>query len=117
MLARDLIREAPGAHDIVGRDIDDFDITDPDAVHDAVHEIQPNLIVNAAAYTNVDGAERERDLAFAVNGDAPGFIGAAARGVGARVVHYSTDYVFDGADREPYGEADPTSPIGAYGGS
>ena len=75
MLARDLIREAPGGHDIVGRDIDDFDITDPDAVDDAVREIRPDLIVNAAAYTKVDGAESESDLAFAVNGDALGFIG------------------------------------------
>ena len=117
MLARDLIREAPGAHDIVGRDIDDFDITDPDAVHDAVHEIQPDLIVNAAAYTNVDGAESEPDLAFAVNGDAPGFIGSAAKALGVPVVHYSTDYVFDGSSREPYSEGESTSPMGVYGAS
>ncbi len=117
MLARDLIREAPGAHDIVGRDIDDFDITDPDAVHDAVHEIQPDLIVNAAAYTNVDGAESEADVAFAVNGDAPGFIGSAAKTLGVPVIHYSTDYVFDGGSKEPYREDEPTSPMGVYGGS
>ena len=117
MLACDLIREAPGAHDIVGRDIDDFDITDPHAVHEAVHEIQPDLIVNAAAYTNVDGAESEPDLAFAVNGDAPGFIGSAAKALGVPVVHYSTDYVFDGSSREPYGEDESTSPMGVYGAS
>jgi dTDP-4-dehydrorhamnose reductase len=117
MLARDLIREAPGAHDIVGRDIDDLDITDPLAVSSAVRNIQPDLIVNAAAYTNVDGAESEPDLAFAVNGDAPGFIGAAAKALGVPVVHYSTDYVFDGSSREPYGEDESTSPIGVYGAS
>ena len=117
MLARDLIREAPGGHDIVGRDIDDFDITDPDAVHNAVHEIRPDLIVNAAAYTNVDGAESESDLAFAVNGDALGFIGNAAKALGVPVIHYSTDYVFDGSSREPYGEDESTSPMGVYGAS
>ena len=117
MLARDLIREAPGGHDIVGRDIDDFDITDPDAVDDAVREIRPDLIVNAAAYTNVDGAESEPDLAFAVNGDALGFIGNAAKALGVPVIHYSTDYVFDGSSREPYGEDEPTSPMGVYGAS
>ena len=117
MLARDLIREAPGGHDIVGRDIDDFDITDPDAVDDAVREIRPDLIVNAAAYTNVDGAESESDLAFAVNGDALGFIGNAAKALGVPVIHYSTDYVFDGSSREPYGEDESTSPMGVYGAS
>ncbi len=117
MLARDILREAPEEHDLVGRDIDDFDITDPDAVHEAVHEIQPSLIINAAAYTNVDGAESEPDLAFAVNGDAPGFIGAAAKALGIPVVHYSTDYVFDGSSREPYDEHELTSPMGVYGAS
>ena len=117
MLARDLIREAPGGHDIVGRDIDDFDITDPDAVDDAVREIRPDLIVNAAAYTNVDGAESESDVAFAVNGDALGFIGNAAKALGVPVIHYSTDYVFDGSSREPYGEDESTSPMGVYGAS
>ncbi len=117
MLARDLISEAPGAHDIVGRDIDDFDITDPDAVDDAVREIRPDLIVNAAAYTNVDGAESESDVAFAVNGDALGFIGNAAKALGVPVIHYSTDYVFDGSSREPYGEDESTSPMGVYGAS
>ena len=117
MLARDLIREAPGGHDIVGRDIDDFDITDPDAVHNAVREIRPDLIVNAAAYTNVDGAESESDVAFAVNGDALGFIGNAAKALGVPVIHYSTDYVFDGSSREPYGEDESTSPMGVYGAS
>ena len=117
MLARDLIREAPGGHDIVGRDIDDFDITDPDAVDGAVREIRPDLIVNAAAYTNVDGAESESDVAFAVNGDALGFIGNAAKALGVPVIHYSTDYVFDGSSREPYGEDESTSPMGVYGAS
>ncbi len=117
MLARDLLREAPEEHDLVGRDIDDFDITDPDAVHEALHDIRPDLIVNAAAYTNVDNAESEGDLAFAVNGDAPGFIGSAAKALGVPVIHYSTDYVFDGSSREPYGEDESTSPMGVYGAS
>ena len=117
MLARDIVGQAPRACEIITQTRGELDVTDTGAVNRAIRDIRPDAIVNAAAYTNVDGAERKRELAFAVNGDAPGFIGAAARGVGARVVHYSTDYVFDGAHREPYGEADPTTPIGAYGGS
>ncbi len=117
MLARDIIGQAPRACEVIPQTRGELDITDTGAVNRAIRDIRPDAIINAAAYTNVDGAERERDLAFAVNGDAPGFIGSAAKALGVQVIHYSTDYVFDGSSREPYGEDESTSPIGVYGAS
>ncbi len=117
MLARDLLREAPASHLIDGRDVNDFDITNPDAVAEAVRDLLPDVIINAAAYTRVDEAETERGLANTVNGEAPGFIGHAAAAVNARVIQYSTDYVFDGSSERPYRENDSPSPIGVYGAS
>jgi dTDP-4-dehydrorhamnose reductase len=76
-----------------------------------------DLIVNAAAYTDVDRAESERDLAVAVNGKAPGILAEEARAMGAALVHYSTDYVFDGAKGSAYVETDQPNPLNAYGGS
>ncbi len=86
MLGRDLLREAPASHHIDGRDVDDFDITNPDAVEQAVRDLMPDVIINAAAYTRVDEAETERELANTVNGPAPGFIGHAAVAVNAKVI-------------------------------
>ncbi len=117
MLARDIMGQAPRACEVIPQTRGELDITDTGAVNRAIRDIRPDAIINAAAYTNVDGAERERDLAFAVNGDAPGFIGSAAKALGVPVVHYSTDYVFDGSSKEPYGEDESTSPIGVYGAS
>jgi dTDP-4-dehydrorhamnose reductase len=77
----------------------------------------PDIIVNAAGYTAVDRAESERELAFRTNGEAVGHLGRVAAQHGARVVHFSTDYVFDGRSREPYPEDAPTAPVNVYGGS
>lgn len=96
---------------------DECDLTRPAAMAAVVRRASPDVIVNAAAYTAVDRAEREPDLAHAVNGEAPGVLARAARGVGALLVHYSTDYVFDGEKREPYAEDDVPHPINAYGRS
>ena len=93
------------------------DLEDPDALVEAVRTLRPRVIVNAAAYTDVDGAERERERAFAVNARAPAVLAEAARAVGARLIHYSTDYVFDGTGERPWREDDPTGPINAYGES
>jgi dTDP-4-dehydrorhamnose reductase len=94
-----------------------IDLADRDALTAALDRIAPDLIINAAAYTAVDRAEDEPALAQRINGDAPGQLGAWAKQHGARVVHYSTDYVFDGNAARPYREDDPTRPVGAYGRS
>jgi dTDP-4-dehydrorhamnose reductase len=83
----------------------------------AVREAAPDLIVNAAAYTAVDRAETETDLAMQINGKAPGILGEEAARRGAALIHYSTDYVFDGTKLEPYTEDDVPAPLNAYGRS
>lgn len=95
----------------------DADLADADAIRAAVRATRPALVVNAAAYTAVDTAELERDLAFRVNANAPGVLAEEAARLGAPIVHYSTDYVFDGAKRTPYVEDDAVAPQGAYGES
>lgn len=95
----------------------ELDLTDRDAIRRMVREVQPDVIVNAAAYTAVDRAEAEEDVAMAVNGTAPGILAEEARRVGALLVHYSTDYVFDGTKDSPYVEEDATNPLSAYGRS
>lgn len=91
------------------------DLADADAVRRLIESCAPRLIVNAAAYTAVDKAESEPELAHRVNAVAPGVIGETARRLGAFVVHYSTDYVYDGSKSTPYVETDPTAPLGVYG--
>ncbi len=94
-----------------------LDLADSGAIRRACREVAPSLIVNAAAYTAVDRAESEPELALAVNGVAPGVFAEEARRLDATLVHYSTDYVFDGAKRSPYLEGDEPAPINAYGRS
>lgn len=97
----------------VGRN--EVDLSSPDTIRKGIREIKPNLIVNAAAYTMVDKAESEPELAMAINGTAPGVIAEEAKLLGAGVVHYSTDYVFNGNQVRPYTEEDPTDPQNVYG--
>jgi len=94
-----------------------LDLADAPPLAAAVRALQPDVIVNAAAYTAVDKAESERDLAFAVNATAPRVLAEEAKRIGAMLVHYSTDYVFDGDKASPYVENDPARPINAYGES
>ena len=94
----------------------ELDITDEEAVLSFISDLKLSLVINAAAYTNVDGCEEEQDLAFVVNGEGPGHIAAACHEVGATLVHYSTDYVFDGS-QEAYCESDTPNPINVYGAS
>jgi dTDP-4-dehydrorhamnose reductase len=94
-----------------------LDLTQPEAIRQAVGEIQPDLIVNAAAYTAVDRAETEYALAAAINGTAPTILADMAQQRGIPLIHISTDYVFDGHKNTPYLETDPTHPINAYGRS
>ena len=95
----------------------DADLTHPDSLRAVIERVRPVVIVNAAAVTNVDQAERDPALANAVNATAPGIMAEAAVAIGALFVHYSTDYVFDGALRVPYVEDAQPNPINAYGRS
>ncbi len=94
-----------------------IDLADPDELRSSLERIKPDLITNAAAYTAVDRAEDEPELTQRINGDAVGVIGGWAAVHGTRVVHYSTDYVFDGSATRPYREDDATHPLGVYGRS
>ena len=93
------------------------DLADAAGVARTVAQVRPDVVVNAAAYTAVDKAESEQGLAHAVNAVAPGAIAEAANRAGAALVHFSTDYVFDGSGTRPWREADPTGPLGVYGRS
>ena len=118
MLGRDVVAAAESAgHDAVALARRDLDIADPAAVRAAVAAARPDAVVNCAAWTDVDGAEANEAAATAVNGAGAGNVAAAAAAAGAFAVQVSTDYVFDGTAREPYGESAPTAPIGAYGRS
>ncbi|MFO8098301.1 MAG: dTDP-4-dehydrorhamnose reductase [Salinibacter sp.] len=94
---------------------DTADLANPEALRAAVQHTAPDVVVNAAAYTDVDGAEDHPDPARALNARAPGVLAEAARDAGAWFVHYSTDYVFDGTKQAPYVETDETTPINVYG--
>ena len=100
-----------------GKGILTLDLSNLDSIRSVIREVQPQLIVNAAAYTAVDRAESESELAMAVNGIAPGVIAEEAKCCGASIIHYSTDYVFDGTKGSPYVETDPTNPLNVYGRS
>jgi dTDP-4-dehydrorhamnose reductase len=91
------------------------DLADLDGLRAAVRGLRPNVIVNAAAFTAVDRAESEPELARAINAEAPGVLAEVAQATGAWVVHYSTDYVFDGSGSAPWSEDDPTGPLCVYG--
>ncbi|RVU34093.1 dTDP-4-dehydrorhamnose reductase [Hwanghaeella grinnelliae] len=99
----------------VGRN--DADLSADDAAAAAIHREKPDLVVNAAAYTAVDKAESEPDLAKAVNADAPGGMARACADLGIPFIHISTDFVFDGTKSQPYDEEDPTGPVSVYGQS
>ncbi len=94
-----------------------FDLTRPEAMLPELRKVRPDIVVNAAAYTAVDKAESEPDVAMAVNGAGAGAVAEAARALGVPIVQISTDYVFDGAKAAPYVEEDPTGPLNAYGRS
>jgi dTDP-4-dehydrorhamnose reductase len=104
-------------HDVVTLSRADLDITDADHVRRVIAAAEPRAVVNCAAWTDVDAAETAEAAATAVNGAGAGNVARAAVENGARLVHVSTDYVFDGAKGEPWVESDPVAPIGAYGRS
>src|SRR5258707_7850950 len=110
-------RPAPAGFAVVGLTHADGDITDRATIDDAVRRHRPYAIINAAAYTAVDKAEAETDRAFAVNEAGARHLASAAQDAGAALVHFSTDYVFDGCKAEAYVEDDPVAPVSAYGRS
>ncbi len=115
-LGRELI-DVLASHELHGRDHRALDISDRQAVFETVEQVRPSWIINAAAYNDVDGAERATELAFAVNAAGPAYLAAAAARVGAEMVHISTDYVFDGRKGAPYTELDRADPLSVYGRS
>jgi dTDP-4-dehydrorhamnose reductase len=111
----ELIRTLAPLGDVTGVDYPEVDFTKANSLKQCVKQCEPDVIVNAAAYTAVDKAETEPDLCMAINGTAPRILGEEAAGLGALLVHYSTDYVFDGAKTTPYVEIDSPNPLGTYG--
>lgn len=101
--------------ELLAIDVEEVDLTDLDAVGRTVREFAPDVVVNAAAYTAVDKAESEPELARAINVAAPATIAAECARTGALLVHYSTDYVYGGSKASPYVESDPTGPLSVYG--
>jgi dTDP-4-dehydrorhamnose reductase len=102
---------------VVATDRGALDLADPDRIVAVLRQLRPALVVNAAAYTAVDRAESEPALAFAINARAPAILAEEARRAGALLVHYSTDYVFDGSATAPYAEEAPANPLNVYGQS
>ncbi|HEV7482730.1 MAG TPA: dTDP-4-dehydrorhamnose reductase [Solirubrobacterales bacterium] len=116
MLGRDVMLAAGNAgHDLVGFGRAELDITDAAALAKKFDLERPDVVINCAAWTDVDGAEAEEQAAFAVNGTGAGNVAAAAAAVGASVVYVSSDYIFDGLKAAPYVESDQVAPLSAYG--
>lgn len=116
-VGRQLSRTLAPLGDLTAMGRTELDLRDAGQVAEMVHGLRPDVIVNAAAYTAVDKAESEREIAFSVNAVAVGELARHAVRLGALLVHYSTDYVFDGEKPEPYVEDDLPNPINAYGAS
>ena len=114
-LGRDLVPFLAGQWRVVGVDIDQLDIRDGEAVTAFLREEAPTHVVHAAAFTDVDRCESDHEIAFAVNSDGARHVARACREIGARLIHISTDYVFDGDKDSPYTENDPTHPKTVYG--
>jgi len=116
-LGRELAAALASCGTLIACDRAALDLADAQAISRVVRDASPQFIVNAGAYTAVDRAETERELAFAINGDAPGVLAAESLRTGAVLIHYSTDYVFDGSRDTPYDEDAPTNPVNVYGAS
>lgn len=116
-LGRALARLAPEGHTLVALGTDQCDVTDPGTIRRVIDRERPDLIIHSAAMTNVDGCEREPDLAYRVNAAGTQHVAGAAHEAGAALVYISTNYVFDGEAPEPYHEFAKTNPISVYGHS
>jgi dTDP-4-dehydrorhamnose reductase len=117
MLGSDLFFKLSGEHEVIGMDKEEIDIVSASDCTNAIKETVPDIVINAAAYTNVDGCETAREECFVVNAEAVKNIAEACRKNKIRIIHFSTDYVFDGTAREPYVEDAQCNPINVYGES
>jgi dTDP-4-dehydrorhamnose reductase len=116
-VSRELQRRLGAIGELVVLGRDQLDLAQPLQIRQHVQRVRPDLIINAAAHTAVDQAESEPALAFAINATGPGVLAEEALALGIPLIHYSTDYVFDGSKTEPYDEADAPNPLGVYGKS
>lgn len=117
MLAQAILNKKPQMWDLRAVDVEELDITDRAAVQGMILNFEPERIINCAAFARVDECEENKELAFAVNGFGVGNLAEAAHKVGAHLIHFSTDYIFDGTKRLPYEEGDPARPVSIYGAS
>ena len=108
-------RDLSKSHEIIATDRDTLNLIDPQAIEDSIHQAKPDLIINAAAYTNVDRAEKEKDLAYQINAFAPKILAEAAKALDIPIIHISTDYIFDGSKKNAYEEEDEANPLSVYG--
>ena len=116
-VSRELQLQLQGLGELIVLGRDQLDLADADQIRQQVRAHRPGLIINAAAHTAVDLAESEPDAAFAINAIAPGILAGEAKALGIPLIHYSTDYVFDGSKPAPYTETDTPNPLGVYGQS
>ncbi|RMF67287.1 MAG: dTDP-4-dehydrorhamnose reductase, partial [Cyanobacteria bacterium J069] len=116
-VGKELVRSLSPIGEVIAGDRTQINLAELETLKHAVHAFQPDVIVNAAAYTAVDKAEQEPELAYTINGTAPRILAEACRDMGALLIHISTDYVFDGTKNTPYLESDTPNPVGLYGKS
>ncbi len=117
MLGSDLLAKLWLDHEVIGMDREEINIVSAQECKKAIEETAPDIVINAAAYTNVDGCETAREECFAVNAEAVKNIAEACRAQKIKIIHFSTDYVFNGKATKPYVETDPCDPISVYGES
>lgn len=116
-IGHELARLLPEHGAVTALEREQLDLANTEAIRSTIRSVRPRIVINAAAYTAVDRAEQERELAFTVNAHAPGIIAEEVKRLDAILVHYSTDYVFDGRASTPYAEDAPTAPLSVYGAS
>ncbi len=116
-LGSELNQLLPKLGEVIAPKRNELDLREPEKIRQVMRNASPQLVVNAAAYTAVDAAETDQASALAVNAEAPRLLALEAKKIGAMLVHFSTDYIFDGSKKAPYVETDPTNPLNAYGRS
>lgn len=115
MLGSDLVKHLGGLHEVVGAGKSQIEITDREATIGAINSLSPAIVINTAAYTDVDGCESDREKAFMVNRNGAGNVAMGCRKINAKLIHISTDYIFDGRKNKPYVEDDEPHPLNIYG--